>query len=264
MIHCFEESRFRQCALTSNSKKSDEEDRMARPPLRKSIYQHPDDDTWHVNVEKYNLAWPSQFEEMRNHLHDLFTTCQPQAPYQAIEHIGSTSIPGLAAKPNIDLMVIFDTQANLDNAIEALLWEIPKEPPYTRYTQIPAGGGIAGRESFKIYLPECHQYYASTPERNLYLIAGTDDNTAGRVQIRCYRTVKRVLLEPANADLFTEYAEVKLSLSQEAFENGLLYAPRKDGIIRKILLRGGWTEAEIDEKESLSKAELTFNDEMAY
>ena len=234
--------------------------RKPTPPPRKSIYQHPQGLTWHVNVIAYNPSWPAQFQEIREHLEELFTTSTPPASYSTIEHIGSTSVPGLAGKPNIDVLVTFTTRTDYNNAIEAIHWEVPRRPPYVTHTQIPGGGGIQGRESFKIYLPEYHDYYYVTPERNLYLIADTDDNPAGRVQIRCYRTLRDTLRQASNLDLLEEYSKLKLQLAQTAFADGFDYAICKDDIVRKILLRGGWTEEEVDEKELLSKHEFKFDD----
>lgn len=237
--------------------------RKPTPPLRKSIHQHPQALTWHVNVVPYNPIWSAQFEEIREHLHELFATSNPPASYSQIEHIGSTSVPGLAAKPNIDVLVTFTTRIDCDNAIEALHWEIPRRPPYVKHTQIPDGGGIQGRESFKIYLPEYHPYYSVTPERNIYLIADTDDNPTGRVQIRGYRTLRDVLRQPSNLDLLEEYSIFKLHLGKVAFANGFDYSTSKDEIIRKILERGAWTEAEIEEKENLSRREFKFDEQDA-
>jgi len=238
--------------------------RPPTPPLRKSIFPHPNKPTWHVNVIPYSPDWPTQFDTIHSHLHNLFTTSSPPAPYLTIEHIGSTSIRGLAAKPNIDVLVTFASKADLAAAVEALNWEIPRTPPFAKYTQIPRGGGIPGRESYKIYLPEFSPYYATTPERNVYLIADVEENRQGQVQIRCYRTVRHVLRQPENRDLLEEYGEVKLRLGREVFGDGLEYSAKKDEIVRKILLRGGWTGEEIDEKEKLSRREWVVDGEEAY
>lgn len=53
-----------------------------------------------IYLVPYDLTWPRQFEEERTRLaHAL-------RPWLtgAIEHIGSTAIPGLMAKPIIDMM----------------------------------------------------------------------------------------------------------------------------------------------------------------
>lgn len=224
------------------------------PPLHKSIYPHPTNPTWHVTVTPYSPSWPTQFTTIRTHLHTLFTTSTPLIRYKTIEHIGSTAISGLPAKPNIDVLVTFDSHHDLDLAVEALNWEIPTAPPYARYTQVfPRGGGIPGRESFKLYLPPENPYYIDTPERSVYLIADEIGNEAGQVQIRCYRTVRDVLLQPANRDLLEEYGAVKMRLGREVFSDPLEYSARKDEIVRKILARGGWTEGEVTRKEELTR-----------
>lgn len=189
-----------------------EPDRPPTPPLRKSIFPHPNKPTWHVNVVEYSPIWPSQFDTICTNLHNIFTTSTPPAPYLTIEHIGSTSIPNLAAKPNIDVLVTFASKSDLAAAVEALNWEIPSAPPFAKYTQIPRGGGIPGRESYKIYLPDFSPYLTTTPEQSVYLIADVDENRVGQVQIRCYRTVRNVLRREENRDLLEEYAAVKLRL----------------------------------------------------
>ena len=54
----------------------------------------------HVVVVPYDAEWPARFESERRWLQQLLT------PWLTgdIEHIGSTSVPGLAAKPVIDMM----------------------------------------------------------------------------------------------------------------------------------------------------------------
>ena len=54
-----------------------------------------------VSVVPYDPAWPQMFEEEKRHLLDCF----PQDMLRRIEHFGSTAIPGLAAKPIVDVLV---------------------------------------------------------------------------------------------------------------------------------------------------------------
>ena len=49
-------------------------------------------------VENYNHEWPKWFEEIKTFLGErIIKACI------RIEHVGSTSIPGMTAKPIIDL-----------------------------------------------------------------------------------------------------------------------------------------------------------------
>lgn len=52
-----------------------------------------------VHIEAHDPQWSAQFGEERNRLLDLLP-----GRFIAIEHIGSTAIPGLAAKPIIDIL----------------------------------------------------------------------------------------------------------------------------------------------------------------
>jgi GrpB-like predicted nucleotidyltransferase (UPF0157 family) len=58
------------------------------------------DDAPVVEVVPYDPTWPERFEAERR----LLSEALPDA--LSVEHIGSTSVPGLAAKPIIDIMVV--------------------------------------------------------------------------------------------------------------------------------------------------------------
>lgn len=54
-----------------------------------------------VAVVDYDPRWPEMFRRERDHLLD----CLPRALIRRIEHFGSTAVPGLAAKPIVDMLV---------------------------------------------------------------------------------------------------------------------------------------------------------------
>ena len=62
--------------------------------------------TQHIKIVPYDINWPWMFEtESRRIRQILGPNCA------AIYHIGSTSVPGLAAKPVIDIMpVVFELE----------------------------------------------------------------------------------------------------------------------------------------------------------
>jgi GrpB-like predicted nucleotidyltransferase (UPF0157 family) len=68
-----------------------------------------------VMIVDYDPAWPARFEEERKVLRQVLT------PWLAgpIEHIGSTAVPGLAAKPVIDIMAGVETLEGSRDAISA-------------------------------------------------------------------------------------------------------------------------------------------------
>ena len=72
-----------------------------------------------IALVPYDPAWPRMFEEERKHLLDSL----PPGLIRRIEHFGSTAIPGLAAKPIVDVLVEVDslevTKASIAPILEA-------------------------------------------------------------------------------------------------------------------------------------------------
>lgn len=69
-----------------------------------------------IVIEPYDPRWPAAFEAERRVLDELL------APWlvAAIEHVGSTAVLGLAAKPVIDIMAPVESLAAARDSIEAL------------------------------------------------------------------------------------------------------------------------------------------------
>lgn len=63
----------------------------------------------------YSTDWPTLFEEERARLLHLFSD-----KLVAIEHIGSTAVPGLSAKPIVDILVGVDSMHHADDLIHPL------------------------------------------------------------------------------------------------------------------------------------------------
>jgi len=68
-----------------------------------------------VIVAPYSDAWPSQFGGVRDELSTAFDGVRAR-----IEHIGSTAVPGLPAKPVIDALLGVDALATVESRIGAL------------------------------------------------------------------------------------------------------------------------------------------------
>ena len=61
-----------------------------------------------VAIVPYDPRWPEMFRRERDHL----LSCLPNDLIRRIEHFGSTAVPGLAAKPVVDMLVeVADLQA---------------------------------------------------------------------------------------------------------------------------------------------------------
>jgi GrpB-like predicted nucleotidyltransferase (UPF0157 family) len=76
-----------------------------------------------VALVAYDPKWPGLFQEEREHL----LACLPRELIGQIEHFGSTAVPGLAAKPIIDILVevksLEETRLRIVPILEAQSYE---------------------------------------------------------------------------------------------------------------------------------------------
>ncbi|AYG66822.1 MULTISPECIES: GrpB family protein [unclassified Rhizobium] len=100
-----------------------------------------------VELVPYDPNWPDDFGRIRDGLQRLL------APYVlTIAHIGSTSIPGLAAKPLIDIDIILRGLADIPAAARILL-DQGYEPRGNRYDdEVWAFMRRDGRPPERLYL----------------------------------------------------------------------------------------------------------------
>ena len=91
--------------------------------------------TKHVLVRPYNKAWKQNFIDIRAEIQDALGELA-----LAIEHVGSTSVEGLSAKPIIDIDVVIKDESMLEYVISAL-----QRIGYRHEGNL----GIPGREAFK-------------------------------------------------------------------------------------------------------------------
>lgn len=96
-------------------------------------------------VVDYDSAWPDDFAAIRDYLAPALP------PWARVEHVGSTSVPGLAAKPIIDVDVVLASERDMAAAIDVL---------QTLGYEHQGNGGIEGREAFSVLpgLPYHHVY----------------------------------------------------------------------------------------------------------
>ena len=87
-----------------------------------------------IIIEEYSDDWPNEFLKIREYL-----WCHVKDTALDIIHIGSTSVPGLAAKPIIDLNIIIDSHENFPVIAEQL-----KRIGYEH----AGSGGVPTRECF--------------------------------------------------------------------------------------------------------------------
>ena len=114
--------------------------------------------TARVQVLPYDVAWKSNFEAIRAEIEAAIGSL-----ILGIEHVGSTSVEGLAAKPCIDIDVIIKDASMLDAVVEGL----------GRIGYFHEGDlGIRGREAFryenKMHLQTHHLYVCPQDSEELH------------------------------------------------------------------------------------------------
>lgn len=175
-----------------------------------------------VQVHPYNSSWPLQFEAIKVRLASLLAG----VTYKSIEHVGSTAVPGLAAKPVIDVDIIV-TRENVRLVIDALV---------SKGDFIDMGElGMVDRWCLKD--PE------QEPKRNVYVCVD------GAFQTRNHLGLRDTLRE--NTALRDEYAAVKLDLAAKD-TNIVDYIEAKSAIVEKILRTAGLLSD--DELAAVAKA----------
>lgn len=158
-----------------------------------------------IVVSEYDADWPMHFEEIaqpvRNVVADLGAT---------VEHIGSTSVPGLAAKPIIDIDVGVASAGDVPTAIERLrslgyLYQGDK--------------GIKGREAF--------MWPRGARPHHLYVVIQGNEPHRKHIAFRNY------LRE--HPEVAREYAGLKSRLATEHGEDRLGYTDAKDEFVAHVL-----------------------------
>jgi GrpB-like predicted nucleotidyltransferase (UPF0157 family) len=159
-------------------------------------------------LARYDDAWPKKFAEERCRLVAAFSGL-----VRSIEHIGSTAVPGLAAKPTIDILICVGSQRDLDRVIQPLRalgyeyapeWE--QQFPHRRYFR-------KGSPPIR----DCHVHVA---------IEGSDYQERQRL----FRDVLRS--EPVVA---TAYERLKRSAAREAKGNRRRYTRAKSAFVEAII-----------------------------
>ncbi len=157
-----------------------------------------------ISISPYDASWPRSYELIRERVgHALGEIAL------GVEHVGSTAVPGLAAKPIIDVDVLVE-RGRLQEAIRRL-----GEIGYEHEGDL----GIQGREAFRSRLPG--------PAHHLYVcVAGTPEwerHLRFRDRLR------------ASASLAAKYAELKLALARRHAGDRDAYTEAKARFVERVL-----------------------------
>jgi GrpB-like predicted nucleotidyltransferase (UPF0157 family) len=162
-----------------------------------------------VVVVDYDPAWPDVFAALRARLWPVVADLAT-----SIEHVGSTSVPGLAAKPIIDFDIVVPTAERMPAVIEQLVGL-----GYRHRGDL----GVPGREAF--YRPPesvVHQVYVCV---------------AGIASLRNHLAVRDYLR--ANPAVASEYGALKKELARQFPDDIDSYIEGKSELLGRILAASG-------------------------
>ena len=159
-----------------------------------------------IVIESYDPAWPEMFAAERDALASVL------APWLVggIEHIGSTAVPGLAAKPVIDIMAGVADLASSRPAIEALK-------------------------------PLSYCYFDFEPERLHWFCKPSDQERTHHLHLVPFESPlwrERLAFRDrlrADADIRAAYRNLKLELAERFRDDRGAYTEAKSDFIQAIL-----------------------------
>jgi GrpB-like predicted nucleotidyltransferase (UPF0157 family) len=157
-----------------------------------------------ICIVEYDPGWPQVFEEIKSGIAPALGGMAA-----AIEHVGSTSIPGLAAKPIIDIDVLLAAGMKFPKAVECLA-----DLGYVYEGNL----GIPGREAF--LAP------TNTPPHHLYVCLPANSDFRKHVAFRDY-----LRSHPIEAQT---YGELKRSLAAQFPGNRSAYVAGKTGFVARV------------------------------
>jgi GrpB-like predicted nucleotidyltransferase (UPF0157 family) len=183
-----------------------------------------------ISVVEYDRGWPQRFEELRQEYGAALAA--DGVAVAAIEHVGSTSVPGLAAKPVIDCDIVV------------------AEPDVAAASRTLTGLGFKPLGELGIPLRWAFKEPARLAGTNTYVVV------AGSLSLRNHLAVREILR--ADPELREQYAAVKRRVGADA-ANIDDYGRGKNAMIQQILAAAGLTDAEraaIDANQVPSHDEL--------
>jgi GrpB-like predicted nucleotidyltransferase (UPF0157 family) len=179
--------------------------------LRASWVTEPPRLTGPVVVADYDPAWPGLFEREAARIRALLG-----GQVRLLEHVGSTSVPGLAAKRVLDMLLVVDDPADEDAYVMPLEGAgyrlVIREPDWHQHRAFKGPAAGAGIDSINL-----HVHPADSPE-------------IGRI----LRFRDHLRAHPADREL---YQRTKRELATRDWTYMQQYADAKSQVVEDILSR---------------------------
>lgn len=182
-----------------------------------------------IDVVPYDANWPTLYDKERGRIEAALQLLNP-----TIEHIGSTSVPSLSAKPIIDIMVGLNAEPDLNKTIDLMnkigfVWNnrYDDQLPFRRFfmhveslgektvpSKFTVNDNFNIREYFKIH---CHVHIVPLDS------TWWREHIAFRNRLRCDEKDR------------LSYQNLKLELATKSWDDPNHYGRAKSALIQSIL-----------------------------
>ncbi|MEQ1698916.1 MAG: GrpB family protein [Ilumatobacteraceae bacterium] len=176
-----------------------------------------------IEVVEYDPQWATTFQQLAAR----YGAALVAVPVVAIEHVGSTSVVSLAAKPVIDIDIVV-AAPHVGAAIEAM-----------QRIGFASQGEQGIAERWALQAP------AAFPRTNTYVVV------EGCLSLRNHLGVRTVLR--TNVELRDRYGALKQALAAQT-DDIEQYIEGKSALLTEILSRAGLTDAELLAIEAANRA----------
>lgn len=180
-----------------------------------------------IKMAPYDPAWPLLFDKEKKVIEKALSVHAP-----VIEHIGSTSVPQLCAKPVIDILAGMQTKNQLDLAVEPMIAQ-----GFTYFKNYEPG--MPYRRLLVKMIPLSGKPVPSRLEIGEDFINGEDFQTTVHVHILekdTYHWNRHLAFRDYLRNfpgVRETYGQLKLALSEREFENSAAYNLAKEDFIKK-------------------------------
>ena len=170
-----------------------------------------------IEIVPYDPGWPERFRAEKAHL----LTCLPYDLVRRIEHFGSTAVPGLAAKPIVDMLVevtdLGQTRIHIAPLLEAQGYDYFWRP--TRGDDVPP--------FYAWFIRRDPQTRART--HHIHMVEASFQEHWDQLLFRDY------LIQ--HADIAREYEQLKVELAAKYKRDRLAYTNGKGAFVADVMRR---------------------------
>lgn len=158
-----------------------------------------------VKLEKYDSNWKEMFLKEKENLEKCFGDIALE-----IEHVGSTSVEGLSAKPIIDIQIAIEDFSKFES-----LKEFFSKEPYSIKDD-------SGDDEILIR--------RGSEENRTHFIHVVEKGSLRYINTLLFRNYLR-----SNKDVMLEYEKLKLELAEKYFNDRKMYTLSKNDFIQKVI-----------------------------